>query len=145
MSGITFGWFQWALLSAIFAALTAIFAKVGIQQIDADYATLLRTIMITGLLALFVWASGKWSNPAALPTKSLIFLALSALATGASWVCYFRALQIGNASQVAPIDKFSIVLVVLFAVAFLGERPGPREWGGITLISAGVLLLAFKK
>lgn len=138
-------WFHWALLSAIFAALTAIFAKIGIQGVDSDLATLVRTVIITFVLASFVWFAGKWSDPFALPRKTWLFLSLSALATGASWVCYFRALQLGDASKVAPIDKFSLVLVALFAVVFLGERPNPREWLGIFLVAAGVLVLAIKR
>lgn len=138
-------WFYWALLSAVFAALTAIFAKVGIAGVDTDLATLLRTTIILCVLAGLVWWSGKWTNPFDLPAKTWIFLALSALATGASWLCYFRALQMGEASQVAPVDKFSVVLVALFAVAFLGERPGSREWLGIALVAAGVVTLAWKR
>jgi transporter family protein len=137
-------WFFWAFLSACFAALTAIFAKVGIRGVDSDFATLIRTVLITVVLALFVWLAGKWSDPRQLPGKTLGFLGLSALATGASWVCYFRALQLGDASKVAPVDRFSLVLVAVFAVAFLGERPALREWFGIALVAAGVLLLAFK-
>ena len=121
------GWAYWALLSAAFAALTAIFAKVGISGVDSDFATLLRTLIVLLVLALFVAATGKWSDPLALSAKTWTFLTLSALATGASWVCYFRALQLGEASKVAPIDKFSVVLVALFAFVFLGERPAPRE------------------
>lgn len=141
----TLSWFHWALFSAVFAALTAIFAKIGIQGVDSDLATLVRTGIIVVVLAGFVWFAGKWSNPLALPRKTWIFLTLSALATGASWVCYFRALQIGDASKVAPIDKFSLVLVALFAVVFLGERPAPREWLGILMIAGGVLVLALKR
>ena len=138
-------WLFWAALSAVFAALTAIFAKIGIQGVDSDLATLVRTVIIMFVLGAFVWLAGKWSNPLAFPGKTLLFLSLSALATGASWVCYFRALQLGNASQVAPVDKFSLVLVALFAVAFLGERPSLREWGGIAMVAAGVLTLAIKR
>src|SRR5215471_6931879 len=116
-------WFFWAALSAVFAALTAIFAKVGIQGVDSDLATLVRTIVIVFVLSGFVWLAGKWSNPFALSSRTWLFLGLSGLATGASWVCYFRALQIGDASKVAPVDKFSLVLVAVFAFAFLGERP----------------------
>ncbi len=137
-------WFYWALLAAVFAALTAIFAKVGIQGVDADFATLIRTAIILFVLAGLVWWTGKWTHPLNLSSKTWLFLALSALATGASWVCYFRALQLGQASQVAPIDKFSVVLVALFAVIFLGERPGAREWLGIGLVAAGVITLAWK-
>lgn len=139
------GWFYWAALSACFAALTAIFAKIGIRGVDSDFATLLRTVMIVLVLAPFVWFAGKWSNPLDLPPKSLLFLVLSACATGASWVCYFRALQMGDAAKVAPVDKFSLVLVAIFAYAFLGERPSERDWLGIALVALGVLVLAFKR
>lgn len=138
-------WFLWAVLSAGFAALTAIFAKVGIQGVDSDLATLVRTVMITLVLAVFVVYTNKWSNPLQLPNKTLTFLSLSALTTGASWVCYFRALQVGNASQVAPVDKFSLVLVAVFAFIFLGERPSLRDWLGIGLVASGVLVLAIER
>lgn len=138
-------WFLWAALSAVFAALTAIFAKVGVQGVDSDVATLVRTFIIAIVLTAFVWCTGKWTDPLALPPKTWIFLGLSALATGASWVCYFRALQLGDASKVAPVDKSSLVLVAVFAFAFLGERPTLREWSGIALVTAGVLLLAVKR
>lgn len=138
-------WFFWAALSACFAALTAIFAKIGIQGVDSDYATLIRTLIIVFVLAAFVWLAGKWSDPRALSSRTLLFLSLSALATGASWVCYFRALQVGEASKVAPVDKFSLVLVALFAFAFLGERPSVRDWFGIVLVASGVLMLALKR
>ena len=142
---MTTSWLLWAVLSAVFAALTAIFAKVGLGGIDSDLATLVRTVFIAAVLAPFVWLAGKWSNPLALPPRALAFLGLSALATGASWVCYFRALQAGRASQVAPVDKLSVVLVALFAFTFLGERPAGREWLGIGLIAAGVVLIAFRR
>jgi transporter family protein len=138
-------WFYWAACSAIFAALTAIFAKLGLQGVDSDLATLIRTFIIALLLALFVYIAGKWSDPFALSGKTWLFLTLSALATGASWVCYFRALQIGDASKVTAVDKFSLVLVALFAFALLGERPSLREWLGISLVSAGVLILAINR
>jgi bacterial/archaeal transporter family protein len=137
-------WVPWALLSAVFAALTAIFAKVGLDGIDSDYATLLRTVVIVLTLGALIYATGKWQSPWDLPSKSVAFLVLSALATGASWLCYFRALKLGPASQVAPVDKLSVVLVALFAVAFLGERPMEREWAGIALVAAGVLLLSLR-
>lgn len=138
------GWFYWALLSAIFAALTAIFAKVDIQGVDSDLATLIRTAIIIVVLSAFVAYTGKWTNPLELSPKTWLFLGLSGLATGASWVCYFRALKIGDASKVAPVDKLSLVLVAVFAFAFLGERPSLREWSGISMVAGGVLLLAFK-
>lgn len=142
---ISGGWIYWALLSAVFAALTAIFAKIGIQGVDSDLATLVRTAIIIVVLAAFVWLAGKWSNPFNLPGKTWLFLTLSGLATGASWVCYFRALQIGEASKVAPIDKLSLVLVAIFAVIFLGERPSFKDWTGIALVASGVLVLAIKR
>jgi bacterial/archaeal transporter family protein len=137
-------WIFWALLSAVFAALTTVFARVGVAGVDADLATLLRTVLILLLLVVLVWARRKWLNPTLLPPRTLLFLALSAVATGLSWVCYFRALQIGRASQVAPVDRLSMVLVVLFAVAFLGERPSVQDWLGIGLVMAGVFALTFK-
>jgi transporter family protein len=138
-------WFYWALLSAVFAALTAVFAKVGIQGVDSDLATLIRTAIIIVVLMAFVVYTGKWANPLELPPKTWLFLGLSGLATGASWVCYFRALKIGDASKVAPVDKLSLVLVAIFAFTFLGERPSLREWSGIAMVAGGVLLLAFKR
>ena len=139
------GWFLWALLSAVFAALTAVLAKVGIQGIDSDLATLIRTAVILVLLSVFVVVTGKWSNPTALSWRTWMFLGLSGLATGVSWVCYFRALQLGEASKVAPVDKLSLVLVAVFAFAFLGERPSLREWSGIAMVATGVMVLAFKR
>ena len=141
----TSNWFVWALLSAVFAALTAIFAKIGLEGVDSDLATLVRTIVIVGVLACFVFITGKWSNPFELSSRTWLFLVFSALATGASWVCYFRALKIGAASKVAPVDKLSLVLVAVFAFAFLGERPTFREWSGIVMVACGVLLLAIKR
>lgn len=137
-------WLVWALASAVFAALTAIFAKIGIQGVPSDLATLIRTGIILVVLAAFVAYTGQWVNPSQLSARTWIFLTLSALATGASWLCYFRALQQGPASQVAPIDKLSVVLVAMFAVMFLGERPALREWSAIGLISLGVLLLSIR-
>lgn len=137
-------WLIWALLSALFASLTAIFAKIGIQDVDSDLATLIRTAIIIVVLVVFVWLTGKWSNPFKLPTKTWLFLTLSSLATGASWVCYFRALKIGEASKVAPVDKLSLVLVAIFAFAFLGERPAFHEWIGIAMVAGGVIVLTLK-
>jgi transporter family protein len=138
-------WLVWALLSAAFAALTAIFAKIGIQGVDSDLATLVRTVVIFAVLSTFVVATGKWSNPLELSGRTWLFLVLSGLATGASWVCYFRALKIGEAAKVAPVDKLSVVLVAVFAVLFLGERPSPREWLGIAMVAAGVVTLSLKR
>jgi len=138
-------WFYWALLSAVFAAMTAIFAKIGLEGVDSDYATLIRTLVILLVLSGFVYFTGKWSDPFALNRKTWLFLSLSGLATGASWVCYFRALKLGEASKVAPVDKFSLVLVAIFAVIFLNERPSVRDWVGILLVAAGVVVLSFKR
>ncbi len=138
-------WLLWAVLSAVFAALTAIFAKIGLEGVNPDLATLVRTVVVVVLLAAFVGFTGQWSNPFSLSTKTLLFLVLSALATGASWLCYFRALQLGEASKVAPVDKFSVVLVAVIAFLFLGERPSVRDWAGIALVALGVLLLALRR
>lgn len=138
-------WLQWALLSAVFAALTAIFAKVGLAGVNSDLATWVRTVVILIVLSTFVCFTGAWSNPLKLSSKTLAFLVASGLATGASWVCYFRALKIGEASKVAPVDKLSLLLVAIFAVFFLGERPSIREWAGILLVGLGVIVLALRK
>lgn len=138
-------WVAWALLSATFAALTAIFAKVALEGIDPDYATLVRTVVVLVTLGALVVATGKWRNPLDLSPRSAAFLVLSGLATGASWVCYFRALQLGEASKVAPLDKLSVVLVAVFAVAFLHERPTVREWLGIAMVGGGVLVLSLRR
>jgi transporter family protein len=138
-------WLVWALLSAVFAALTAVFAKVGLGGIDADFATLVRTIVIVLVLAVFVLVAGKWHDPRTLSTKAVGFLVLSGLATGASWVCYFRALKVGDASKVAPVDKLSVVLVAIFASVFLHERLSLGGWLGIVLVGAGVVILSVSR
>jgi transporter family protein len=138
-------WVLWALLSAFFAALTAIFAKVGLQDVNPDFATLVRTAVILIVLLGFVSAVGKWQDPAQISGRAWSFLVLSALATGASWICYFRALKVGEAFQVAPLDKLSVVLVIVFAYLFLGERPAGKDWLGAMLVAAGALLLALKR
>ena len=138
-------WLTWALLSAFFAAMTAIFAKIGLEGVDSDYATLVRTFVIFWILAMFVMFTNKWRSPFSLTSRTLFFLVLSGGATGASWVCYFRALKVGAASQVAPVDKLSLVMVAIFATAFLGERPNLREWIGIAMVGLGVIVLGFKR
>jgi transporter family protein len=137
-------WLAWALLSAMFAALTAIFAKIGVTDIDSDLATLIRTVVVLVSLALILFATGKFTLQGPISTRSWIFLLLSGLGTGASWLCYFRALKFGPATLVAPIDKLSVVLVALFSVVFLGERPSLNGWIGIALIAAGAVLIATK-
>ena len=138
-------WFFWALLSAVFAALTAIFAKVGLQGVDSDLATLVRTFVIMAVLIVFVHVTRKWNNPFQLSSRTWLFLVLSGLATGAPWACSFRALKIGAASKVAPVDKLSLLLVAVFAFLFLNERPSVREWVGILMVGEGVLVLEFKR
>ncbi len=138
-------WQAWAVLSAVFAALTAIFAKIGIENVNSDFATFIRTFVIIACLAGFLAATGQFQSLGSISTRTYVFLVLSGLATGASWVCYFRALKLGNASQVAPIDKLSVVLVAIFAVIFLGERPSLPNWLGIALIAAGAVLIAWKR
>ncbi len=135
-------WQFWALLSAAFAALTAIFAKVGIEGINSDFATFIRTIVILGALAAIISATGQWQPLNQISQKSWIFLVLSGLATGASWICYFRALQMGEAAKVQPIDKLSVVLVALFSVTFLGESLSLLHWLGIALVATGAVVLA---
>ncbi len=137
-------WQFWALLSAMFAALTAIFAKVGVEDINPDLATFIRTIIVLMSLTFILYATGQFSHPGSISTRSWIFLILSGLGTGASWLCYFRALKLGPATLVAPIDKLSVVLVALFGVVFLGERPSGTGWLGIALIAAGAVLIAVK-
>jgi len=132
------------LLSAAFAALTAIFAKVGVEGISADLATFIRTTVVLMSYTVLLFATNQFSAPSAISSRSWLFLILSGLATGASWLCYFRALKLGPATLVAPIDKLSVVLVALFGVAFLGERPSPSGWVGITLVAAGAILIAVK-
>ncbi len=135
-------WIFWAALSAVFAALTTIFAKVGIQNVDSDIATFIRTAFVFLLLALFVYFQGKFSTSLAITKNTWVFLGLSGLATCASWICFYRALQIGDASKVIVIDKFSIVLVAIFAVIFLGEKTLLKDWIGITLVTTGLILIA---
>ncbi len=135
-------WQLWALLSAAFAALTAIFAKVGVENVNSDYATLIRTVVILVVAAGIVFATGQFQPPGSISGRTYLFLVLSGCATGASWLCYFRALKLGDASQVAPIDKLSVVLVAIFAVTFLGERLSALAWLGIVLIGGGAVLVA---
>ena len=138
-------WQLWALSSAVFAALTAILAKVGVSGINSDFATFVRTIVVLLALALILCVTGQFQRLNTVPPRSYLFLALSGLATGASWVCYFRALKLGNASLVAPIDKLSVVLVAVLGVLFLGERLLFRNWVGIVLIAIGAVLVGFRR
>ena len=144
MNQLLGSWQLWACLSAAFAALTAIFAKIGIENVNSDFATFIRTIVILGALAAFLAATSQWQRFDSISGCSYLFLVLSGLATGASWVCYFRALKLGNASQVAPIDKLSVVLVAIFGALLLGERLTLGNWLGVGLIGIGAMLVAYK-
>jgi transporter family protein len=137
-------WLYWALLSACFAALTAVFAKVGVEQVNPDLATLIRTVVILVVLTILVLATGQLRQLPATPARAYLFLVLSGLATGASWLCYFRALHVGDAARVAPIDKLSVVLVAIFGVAFLGERLSVVNWLGVALIAGGAWLVTVR-
>jgi len=138
-------WQTWAVLSAVFAALTAILAKIGIQDMNTDFATFIRTGVVLVALGLILFVTGQFQRLDSIPARSYLFLGLSGLATGASWVCYFRALKMGNASLVAPIDKLSVVLVAIMGTLFLGEKLTPRNWMGIALIAFGAVLVGLKR
>lgn len=144
MGNFAGSWQFWALLSAAFAALTAIFAKVGVAGINSDFATLIRTIVVVCVLAAIVVGTGQWQSPGSISGRTWLFLTLSGLGTGASWLCYFRALKIGDASRVAPVDKLSVVFVALFGLMFLGEKLGPANWLGIVLMTGGLILIAWR-
>jgi bacterial/archaeal transporter family protein len=144
MNGTLATWQFWATLSAVFAAMTAIFAKIGVDNVNPDFATFIRTIVILLCLATILAATGQFQSPGSISARSYVFLALSGLATGASWMCYFRALKLGPASLVAPIDKLSVVLVAVFGVLFLGERLTGVNWLGVAFIATGAILVAYK-
>ena len=137
-------WQTWAVLSAIFAALTAIFAKVGVENINADLATFIRTIVVIVTLGFLLAVTGEFQAPGTISARTYLFLLLSGLGTGASWLCYFRALKLGEAAKVAPIDKLSVVLVAILGVMFLGEQLSAPNWLGVGLITAGALLVAYR-
>ena len=136
-------WQIWAILSAVFAACTAIFAKVVVENVNSDFATFIRTVVILGCLAVILLATGQFASPNSVSAKSWLFLVLSGFATGASWICYFRALQLGEASQVAPVDKLSVVFAIVFAGLILKEHLGWQQCvgGGLIVIGAVVLTL----
>lgn len=142
MSALSGNWLFWAVLSAIFAALTAIFAKIGVADINSNFATFIRTIVVIAALAGVLSLTGGWQSPSGISTRAYVFLLLSGLGTGASWLCYFHALKLGEAARVAPIDKLSVVMVAVFGVAFLGEKLSALNWLGVGLIAAGAILVA---
>lgn len=134
-------WFYWALASAFFAGLTAILAKIGVEGVDSNVATALRTTVVVCFAWTVAYFSGFATAASQINGRAVLFLVLSGLATGASWLCYFRALQLGDASQVAPVDKLSIVFVLLFAALFLGEKMHWQTLLGAALIIGGVVVL----
>jgi len=138
-------WLIFALLSAFFAALTAILAKIGIKNVDSNLATAIRTVVILIFAWGIVFAQGTWKQLGALSQFSLVFLVLSGIATGLSWLFYFRALQLGQASQVAPIDKLSLALTVVLALFFLHEKVNTSIVIGVILMTIGTFLIAFGK
>lgn len=142
MRDLTGMWQFWAGLSAVFAALTAILAKLGVNQLPPDFATLLRSCVIVLVLAAMVSATGQWRPLSEVPPRAALVLVLSALATGASWLAYFRALKLGDAARVAPIDKLSVVIVAILGASLLGERLSGLNWLGVGLIAAGAVLIA---
>jgi transporter family protein len=135
-------WQFWAVMSAVFAALTAVFAKIGVANVNSDLATLIRTVVVLIWLALIVYATDQLQDPRAISGRTYLFLLLSGLGTGASWLCYFRALKLGNAAQVAPVDKMSVVLVAIFGVLFLGEKLSLLNWAGVAMIALGAVFVA---
>jgi transporter family protein len=144
MKSLMLSWQVWAVLSAVFAALTAIFAKIGVENVNSDLATFIRTLVVVVVLAGILFATGEWQPPTSIAGRTYLFLMLSGLGTGASWLCYFRALQLGDAARVAPIDKLSVVLVAVFGVGFLGERLSTTNWLGIVAIAGGAILVAYR-
>jgi bacterial/archaeal transporter family protein len=137
-------WQFWAVLSALFAALTAIFAKIGVENVNSDLATLIRTLVVICVLALIVSVTGQFQDPSKISGRTYLFLLLSGLGTGASWLCYFRALKLGNAAQVAPIDKLSVVIVAILGVVLLGENLSMVNWLGVLLVAGGAILVALR-
>lgn len=137
-------WQLWAVLSAVFAALTAIFAKVGVANVNSDFATFVRTIVVIVALAGILTLTGGWQAPGEITRRTYLFLVLSGLGTGASWLCYFHAMKLGDAARVAPIDKLSVVLVAIFGATILGERLNPANWLGVAMIAGGAILVAWR-
>ncbi|HEU4669398.1 MAG TPA: EamA family transporter [Dyella sp.] len=135
-------WLLFALGSALFAALTAVFGKLGVAGINSNLATFIRTVVILGVTAAILSWRGEWARPSGLPWHSWLFLLLSGIATGLSWLCYYRALQLGPVSKVAPIDKLSVAIAIVLGLVFLGEKPSLPLLVGGTLIVAGALVIA---
>jgi transporter family protein len=139
---MTGSWQFFSVLSAIFAAMTAIFGKIGVNEVNSNLATLIRVVVIFGFSLVLVLSRGELQEFSLVSARGLLFLVLSGLATGASWLCYYHALKIGNASQVAPVDKLSVVLVIIFAFLFLGEQPTLKViLGGLLILSGSIVII----
>jgi transporter family protein len=138
-------WLLWAILAAVFAALMTIFAKLGLSGIDPDVAQLIRTAVVLPAIAILVITTGKWQVAFQWNGRTWLFLVLSGLATGASWICYFRALNIGDASRVAAVDKLSVAIVALFAAVVLREQLSAAGWCGVGLVTAGLVILGISQ
>jgi transporter family protein len=137
-------WLPWALLSALFAALTAILAKIGVADINSNLATAIRTTVILLFTWTIAFATGGAPQLGTVTSRAWFFLVASGLATGLSWLCYFRALQLGDVTKVAPVDKLSVAIAIILAVAFLGERLRPQETLGAALVVVGVIVMVVK-
>jgi bacterial/archaeal transporter family protein len=144
MRDLASSWLVWALLSALFAALTAIFAKVGVENVNSDLATFIRTGVVLVALGAILAARGLFQPLNSISGRTYSFLTLSGVCTGASWLCYFRALQVGDAARVAPVDKLSVVLVAILGVIFLSEHLAAKDWAGVAMITAGAVLIALR-
>jgi transporter family protein len=141
---LTGSWLFWAVLSAVLAAAMSIFAKAGLQKIDSDVAQVLRTLIVLVFMIAIVAPTGKWSETAQWSGRTWVMLILSGVATALSWLCYFRALELGDATLVAAVDKFSVALVAVGAAMFLSERLGALGWLGVALVSVGLVLVSLK-
>ena len=142
MTFLQSSWQFWAILAAFFAALTAIFAKVGVKHVNSDFATFVRVIVVMAALAVVLRVTGHWQRPSSVSAKAYMFLALSGLSTGASWLCYFRALKLGEAAKVVPIEKLTIVFVAVFGVVFLHEKLTMMGWLGLAMVGTGAVIIA---
>lgn len=137
-------WIAFALASAVFAALTAIFGKLGVIGLNSNLATFIRTVVILAVIAGIVTLRGEWRSPAGIGLRSWIFLVLSAIATGLSWLCYYRALQLGPVSKVAPLDKLSVALAIVLGVLFLGETlTWPAALGAALIVAGSIIMVVF--
>jgi len=137
-------WITFALASAVFAALTALFGKLGVVGLNSNLATFIRTVVILAVIGGIVSLRGEWQNPASISARSWLFLVLSAIATGLSWLCYYRALQLGPVSKVAPLDKLSVALAIVFGIVFLGETlTWPVALGGALIVTGSIIMVVF--